>query len=691
MVQARRNRTDTSPVNLVDVGAEPEQPGSGGSSLNPFAGFRDAITPEESADPEVHNELQRRFRVTILFATIGTLPTAVGFATLLWFIAPSPGVIVWLVATLTNLILWPILLRRPVSQDWLRSAFYLQLYGGIVWGSLPLLAMPQDEQWQIFLGAFGMGVQASSVLFAAQIRRLFYAFHIPNFVLSVTGFVLLADGAGFLGAALLGYAGVFAAGLSEIHHLTALSASTFSIRASRLASGLSAKSEALTTANRQLAEQARTDPLTSLANRFDFDRRLELALGGPAGAAAGGPVVAVAMLDLDRFKAVNDSLGHRVGDLLLVAVADRLRRRLAADELLARFGGDELVVLSPALAPGIGPPALGQRLLSAFDDPFNIDGRRLEVGASIGVVDSSTSTRPGDLLRFADAALYEGKRLGGGRVEVFDAELRDRLRERRVLEEELAVALGQGQLVPYLQPFVDVRTGAIIGAEALARWLHPDGIRSAGVFFDAVEELGLVDELTDRLLQELTAGRLANPALAGLPISVNVAPDHLQSLVEQYEGSEVLTGLMLEITEQARFVESTDGANELIARARATGARILLDDFGIGFSSLARAAKLDVDGYKLDRLFVAELGSCADSRAVLAGAAEIASRQGRELIGEGVETSEQARILAEFGVRTLQGFLYSPALPLEEVARLVADGHRYPAMVRRGSPAQVNR
>lgn len=661
-------------TSLPESGPAAPVDGRVGRGLNPFAGFRDAITAEEARAPEVAAELQRRFRHTILFATLGTVPTAIGLGALMWLVAPSTGVVFWVLAALSTLGMWLVILRMPVGESWLRPATALQIYGGVIWGSLPLMAMPVDERWQIFMAAFGMGVQASSVLFAAQLRRLFYAFHLPNSVLSVTGFLLLADGAGRWGAALLAYAAVFATGLSEIHHLTALSASTFSIRSARLADGLSANSVALSEANERLVTQARTDPLTSLANRFEFDRRLAQVLSSSP--ERRGAVVAVAMLDLDRFKWVNDSLGHRVGDLLLVAVGKRLQQRLLPDETLARFGGDELVVLSPEAERGTGGAELGGRLSSAFVEPFVIDGRRLDIRASIGVVDSSASIEPGDLLRFADAALYQGKRQGGGRVEVFDGVLQEQLRQRREIEAELCSALGRGQLVPYLQPFVDLESGAVIGAESLVRWIHPDGIRVAGSFFEVVEELGLVDHLTHHLLDELTVRRLASPTLAPVPISVNVAPDHFRGLVDRYEDTQVLAGLMLEITEQARFDESVDGVNQLIGRARTAGARILLDDFGIGFSSLARAARLDVDGYKLDRLFIAELASDADARAVMAGVVEIAGRQGREVIAEGVETAEQARILADFGVTTAQGFLYSPAVPVEDFEDLVRH-HRY--------------
>lgn len=648
--------------------------------VNPFKGFRDKMSREEIDDPAVGRELQLHFRFTIMFAMLSTIPTALGFVVMMWFVAPGPGLLVWLGAVATAMAVWTWGLRRPVEPGWIRTATVLQAYNGLVWGSLPLLAMPEDPTWQLFLAAFGLGVQAASVMFAAQIRRLFYAFHVPNSILYLAAFVLVADDAGRLGAGLLAYAAMFATGLAELHHLTALTASTLSIRAARLAAGLAAKTEALGEANERLATQARTDPLTSLANRYAFDQRLVRALADlPTGSER---VVGVAMVDLDDFKGVNDTLGHRVGDLLLVAVGQRLKQTLLPGEVLARFGGDELVVVSPALDPDGGPLDLGRRLAAAFDEPYAVDGRRLDIGACVGVADSSSSTDAQDLLRFADTALYLGKRRGRGRVEVFDTELHDRIRTRRQLEEDLTAALGQGHLTPYLQPFVDLRTGAIVGAEALIRWVRPDGVRVAGSFFDVIDELGLIDDVTDRLLADLTAYRLGATAGTRLPISINVAPGQLEGLLDRFGNGTgtggTLSGLQLEITEQTPFGKGAEGVNRLVDRAHACGARVLLDDFGVGYSSLARAARLGVDGYKLDRLFVAELSSCADARAVMVGMVEIARRQGRELIAEGVETLEQARIMTELGVTIAQGFLFSPAVPLAEFDAMVASGERFP-------------
>lgn len=648
--------------------------------VNPYRAFREKMSREEVDDPGVGRELQLHFRFTIMFAMLSTIPTAVGFVTMMWFVAPDVGLLVWLGLVATPMIGWTWGLRRPVEPGWIRTATALQVLNGLVWGSLPLLAMPDDPTWQLFLAAFGLGVQAASVMFAAQIRRLFYAFHVPNASLYLLAFLLVPNVAGHLGAGLLAYAAVFAIGLSELHHLTALTASTLSIRASRLATGLAAKTEALGEANERLAAQARTDPLTSLANRYAFDQRLARALDElPTGS---DRVVGVAMIDLDGFKGVNDTLGHRTGDLLLVAVGQRLSEALRPGEVLARFGGDELVAVSPMLDPQDGPLDLGRRLASAFEEPYAIEGRRLDIGACIGVADSSSSTDAHDLLRHADTALYLGKRQGRGRVEVFDAELHDHLRQRRRLEEDLTAALGQGHLTPYLQPFVDLRTGAIVGAEALIRWIRPDGVRVAGTFFDVIDELGLVDEVTDRLLADLTAYRMGATAGTRLPISINVAPGQLEGLLDRFAddpGREsILSGLLLEITEQTPFGRGADDVNRLVDRAHACGARVLLDDFGVGYSSLARAAHLGVDGYKLDRLFVADLPSCPDSRAVMVGMVEIARRQGRELIAEGVETLDQARVMTELGVTIAQGFLFSPAVPLAEFDDMVASGERFP-------------
>ncbi len=638
-------------------------------------GLADGITPEERRHPEVRAELLGRFRRTIEYSSISTFPTVLIFGLVLWPHAPASGILAWAAAASFSGTLWLVILRRETTVAWTRAALALQVWGGLAFGALPLLAMPATVEWQMFVVALNMGVQAANMLFSSQVRRFFYAFHVPHVALSLFAFLTLADGSARWGAVLIGYAGLFAAGLSEIDHLTSLSAAAFGVRNGALAAGLELEREALATANRRLGEQARTDPLTGVANRLEMIDCLGRALADadPNPDGRTGTVVAVAYLDLDGFKAVNDSLGHRAGDLLLVAVTRRLRARLETGEILARPGGDELVVLSPRLPAG-RLPDFGGRLQTAFDSPVVLDGRPVEIGASIGVADNTTSSSAGELLRFADAALYRSKKAGEGRPEVFDEVLHGQLQDRMALERDLETAFAADQLVPYLQPVVDMTTGRMVAAEALIRWEHPGGVRSAGVFIGLAAELGLVEAITDRVFTTITDWQfrhgLGPPD--DLRIAVNVDPRHLERLLDRFEGTGTLGGLTLEITEESTFA-SPRRANELIRRAHAEGARVLLDDFGVGFSSLSWALELDVDGYKIDRSFVAPVVESPQARALIAGVVEMARQQDRSVVAEGIETPEQARLLQGIGITLGQGYLYAPAMPITELSRLAVE------------------
>ncbi|MEM8925988.1 MAG: EAL domain-containing protein [Actinomycetota bacterium] len=639
-----------------------------GRLLNPFAGLAGDIASEERHDPRVEAALVDRFRRTIHFSALATGPTVIGLSIVLRAESSHLGLLIWVLLTTSHAVAWLVLLRRPAGPRWMRFAVALQIGSGATYGALPFLAMPTTATWQMFVAAFTLGVQAANVLFSSQIRRFFWSFHLPHVVLSVVGFMFLAHGPSRWGALLIAFAAVFSAGLSQIDHLTSLSAAALGVRSNRLADGLREERQALAAANRRLAEQARTDGLTGLPNRVEFLRRLDAALG----TTHPSHVVGVAYVDLDGFKAVNDSLGHRMGDLLLVAVTNRLSARLAKGETLARIGGDELVVLAPRLEVD-GLPDLGRRLADAFVDAIVIDGRPIKAAASIGLSDSTVTSSPEDLLRFADTALYRSKATREGTPEVFGAELEQQLGERMALERDLATALDGDQLVPYLQPVIETATGAVMGAEALIRWEHPSGVRAAGRFINVAAELGLLEAITDNVLSTVIGWRLCRSTTWNdLHIAVNVGPRHLEYLLPRYEETGSLEGITLEITEESSFT-SIGRANDLIARARQAGARVLLDDFGVGFSSLAWALELDVDGYKIDRSFVAPLATSAHARALIAGVVEMAHQQNRTVIAEGAESVDQVKILRDLGINLVQGFVYHPALPVDVFDQLLEE------------------
>lgn len=619
-------------------------------------------------------ELLRRFRRTIRFSAIGTFPTVAAFALVLWSESSAAGLIAWSLITAGNSVLWLANLRRRGNRYWLPSAVGLQITGGIAYGLLPLIAMPNTAMWQMFVAALTIGIMAANVLFASQVRALYYGFHAPHVLMSLAGFFLLADGPAVWATLLIAYAALFSGGLAEIDHLTNLSAAVYAMRSKALADGLESERAALALANRRLSAQARTDALTGLPNRLEFIDRLDQALVEDTDDTT---TVAVAYVDLDGFKAVNDSMGHRAGDLLLVALANRLATRLIPGETLARIGGDEMVVMNPRLALG-QLDRLGERLVSAFDSPIAVDGRPVPISASIGLADSSTSGSASDLLRFADTALYRSKAAGEGRAEVFDSELHRQLRHRMELEHHLEAGLANGELVPYLQPVVHMPSGQLMSAEALIRWERPCGLLTGGAFITIAAEMGLLEPITDLVIDSITTWRVIRGlgSAGGLPVAVNIDPRHLEHLLDRLEHTGMLTGLILEITEESSFA-SPQQANELIGRAHASGAKVVLDDFGVGFSSLARALELEVDGYKIDRSFVAPITHSSQARALVSGVNEMARQQDRVVVAEGVETMEQAQVLIDIGITLAQGFLYAPALPVNDLGEMLVMGHQF--------------
>jgi diguanylate cyclase (GGDEF)-like protein len=577
--------------------------------------------------------------------------------------------------TSANAVLWLVHVGRMPGPQWTRQAGLLQVTGGLAWATLTAFAMPAEPAWQIYAAAVTLGVQACSALLSSQVREFFYLFHAPHVGLVVISYILVASGPDLWTVGVVSVAGLVTIGLAELHHLTALTASALGVRNAELAAGLELRTQALATMNVRLATQARTDVLTGASNRAGFADSFEKALTELRRDPDFGPV-AIAYIDLDEFKQVNDALGHKVGDHLLVAVAGRLTDRLEEDEFLARLGGDEFVVLSTSVGDKEGVVGLGERLQSAFESPFRIDDYLIEAGASIGIADTEVTERPADLLRYADAVLYRAKANGGGRVELFDVDMRRQLTERRRAERDMLSAYEVGEMMPFFQPLVDLTTGRIVAAEALARWVYEGEIRSAGSFIGLATDLGLMGGLTRQIVAKVGDYRL-QMASNSVPLTANVAPQHLGSLLDEFGETGLFDGLILEISDQSGFAD-LDESNELIARVHDRGARIYLDDFGMGLSSLGWALDLDVDGYKIDRSFITRLHEGTHARAVVAGIVEIARQQGREVVAEGVESAEQAAILMDLGVRLAQGFLFSPAVSLGTLDRWLVNDHRFP-------------
>ena len=418
--------------------------------------------------------------------------------------------------------------------------------------------------------------------------------------------------------------------------------------------------------------EASTDELTGLANRRSFRRILEQALAAPA------QPVAVLLLDLDRFKEVNDSLGHHVGDELLRLVAARLQSTVRSVDVLARLGGDEFAVLVRTSNRATAV-SLAERILGEVRRPFELENVRLHIGASLGIAHAPDDTEdPVQLLRRADVAMYRAKYAGGGHAAsetTSDAQRQDSFQ----LTEDLRSALTHGDLEAWYQPKCDITTGRIIGTEALVRWPHPErGLLLPPGFLDLAATAGLMPSLTEQMIS-MSLGQLARWRDAGFDLSVAVnldagtlvddsLPDKIEVVLAQH--GLPAAAVTLEITE-ANFITNRATAISTLTKIRALGVRASLDDYGTGYSSLSYLRDLPIDEIKLDRSFVADVISDRRTAAIISSTIELAHHLGLTVVAEGVETAAQQQRLADMGCDTMQGYLISPARQAVDVSAML--------------------
>ncbi|MGY1804908.1 putative bifunctional diguanylate cyclase/phosphodiesterase [Blastococcus sp. SYSU D00922] len=425
--------------------------------------------------------------------------------------------------------------------------------------------------------------------------------------------------------------------------------------------------------------EALTDELTGLANRRALLRRVEELC-------AEGTPVALALLDVDKFKEVNDALGHAAGDDLLCMVARRLEPALRAGDLLGRLGGDEFAVvaaLEPHLPAAEAALALGTRLHERLAEPFPVEGMFVHASASIGVTTTDDDVaRPSHLLRRADVAMYDAKRSGSG-VALYDGDRHADSRGHLALVEELRRALTDGQLVLHHQPQLDVATGQVSGVEALVRWAHPErGLLFPGDFLPLAEVHGLMGALTETVLEQAVA-QAAEWRRQGLDLrmSVNLSASNLLDVGLPGRVAELLAtqglppaALVLEVTESV-LITDPDRSLAVVGALARLGATVSIDDFGTGYSSLAYLRDLPVAELKLDRSFTADLLTDERTEAIVASTIELAHRLGLRVVAEGVEDEPTLRHLDALSCDVSQGYLHSRPLPADElVAWLAAHG-----------------
>jgi diguanylate cyclase (GGDEF)-like protein/PAS domain S-box-containing protein len=425
-----------------------------------------------------------------------------------------------------------------------------------------------------------------------------------------------------------------------------------------------------------LARQALLDPLTGLANRLLLRDRLEHALSRRG---RRREHLAVLFIDLDGFKTINDSLGHGVGDEVLVLLAERLRGCLRPVDTAARLGGDEFAVVLED-TPEAEAFRVGERVLAALSGLLEVAGRRLVVTASIGVATTASALTAETLLRNADLAMYAAKARGKGRCELFHSRMHHNVLRRLTLEADLRDAVERRELAVHYQPIVDLRRGGLAGVEALLRWPTHRGVEiPPGQFIPVAESSGLIRPLGEWVLREACAQaarwRAEHTAAADLSVSVNLSgrqlgdPGFVELIFDALRGTRLDPGaLVLEVTESA-LMEVSDVVPAL-ERLRAAGVRVAIDDFGTGYSSLSRLRALPVDKVKIDRSFVAELDQHERSPLV-AGIIALAHTLGLEVVAEGVETARQLGFLQGHDCDEAQGYLLGRPTDPGHVERLI--------------------
>jgi diguanylate cyclase (GGDEF)-like protein/PAS domain S-box-containing protein len=435
----------------------------------------------------------------------------------------------------------------------------------------------------------------------------------------------------------------------------------------------------------RLEHAAIHDPLTGLPNRALFLDRLNMALRRVG---RNGRQVAVAFLDLDRFKLVNDGLGHAAGDELLRAAAARLSQSLRAEDTVARFGGDEFTILWE-LDPGQDALAVTRRVLDELQRPFDVDGAPVFVTASAGVVVcNDTLSSASNILRDADSAMYVAKETGRARVELFDGEGSAKALESLRVMSELHSAVSNGELVLHYQPIVDLSSGAVVALEALVRWQHPErGLLGPDQFISLAEESGLIVPLGAWVLQQACtqAARWHEGARASgreaLEMAVNLSPRQLvdPGFVECVSAALTASGiapstLSLEITEST-LMRNERASAEALHSLRELGVRISIDDFGTGYSSLSYLKHFPIDSMKIDRTFVDGIGEEADDSVIASAVIALAHSLGLTAVAEGVETEIALEELRQLGCDRVQGFLLGRPQPVDQLEAVLFESH----------------
>jgi diguanylate cyclase (GGDEF)-like protein len=442
--------------------------------------------------------------------------------------------------------------------------------------------------------------------------------------------------------------------------------------------------QAIAAGETRLRHLALHDPVCGLPNRIYFSERLETVIGEVQ---RGGPSAAVFYIDLDHFKDVNDTLGHHIGDELILNVTKRLAHVMRGDDLVARLGGDEFAIITTCASDSYSLQAIAGRIITAVCAPYLITGHNIIIGASIGIAVIDRRARDAaDILRYADMALYRAKNEGRNRACIYDAAMDADLVQRKRLEGDLLQAIRNDELSAAYQPIVSASGDTMIGVEALARWTHPTmGVISPVVFIPIAEHSGLIVELGEWMLRRACLDGRDWP---GLTVAVNVSPlqfrrsdfvDAVERILKETEFE--ASRLELELTEST-LLGNLDMAELSMLRLKATGVRFALDDFGTGYSSLQYLRRFPFDKLKIDHSFVRSIETAPDAAAIVHAIVSLGRGLGMRVTAEGVENAEQHLFLRAAGVHSMQGYRFGrPGRPADITARIAA-----PEKYRVGNP-----
>jgi diguanylate cyclase (GGDEF)-like protein len=423
-------------------------------------------------------------------------------------------------------------------------------------------------------------------------------------------------------------------------------------------------------AQERIAHLAKYDELTGLANRAHFRERIN---GMLAGARKRENRFTIHLIDLDRFKSINDSLGHPIGDKLLKEVASRLGTVIRSCDMITRLGGDEFVVLQTATEHLEDAKWLAQRIVMELGKPFDIDGHRIDIGASIGIARAPIDGVDADeLVKKADMALYVAKKDGGGNYCFFAAAMEDAVQARRSLELDLREALAAHQFQVYFQPLVDLRTGRVTACEALLRWFHPRcGEVPPSIFIPVAEETGLIIAIGDWVLNRACSEAATWPK--GVKVAVNLSPVQFKDsgLALHVASALAKTGLQaqrleVEITERVLLEESA-GTLATMEQLKNLGVGISLDDFGTGYSSLNYLRQFPFHKIKIDQSFIRDLGEERDAQPIIAAVASLGASLDKIVVAEGIETEEQMRLVIAQGCHEGQGYFFGRPMTAEAI------------------------